>query len=356
MNPWAFSAVYLFPAVFLIGLYFGGPGCLSVVAFTFVFTPVADVFLGRETRPAPRPGRFNLYDFWLWAWIPIHLAVMVTGILWAAGGGRSTFEVVAASLSLGLVSAGGGINIAHEFMHRNRRWPGLASELLMSLVAYPHFCIEHVHGHHARVATPEDPACADFGVPLYAYLPRTLFGSLVSAWRIEARRKAEGRGDRRPRLALWTIAAFAGAWALGGPVGLAVMGLQSALAILVLETINYVEHYGLRRRELEPGKYERVRPRHSWNSPHRLTSAYLFNLPRHSDHHAYAARPYWQLRHYQDVPQLPAGYPTMILVALLPPLWHAIMDPRVRRWQLEDLPADREDAAPPPTTTTMQSA
>jgi alkane 1-monooxygenase len=119
-----------------------------------------------------------------------------------------------------------------------------------------------------------------------------------------------------------------------------VFAIQSAVAVLLLEVINYVEHYGLARAEVRPGEYERVAPDHSWNSNHWLTAAFLFNLPRHADHHAYASRPFQELRPWADAPEMPVGYPTMVLVALVPPLWFRVMDPRTRAvWARAQQPA-----------------
>jgi alkane 1-monooxygenase len=120
---------------------------------------------------------------------------------------------------------------------------------------------------------------------------------------------------------------------LAGARGLAFFVAQGVVAFSLLEVVNYLEHYGLLRREVEPGHYERVRPAHSWNSGARLSNWYLFNLARHSDHHAAASRPYDRLRHHDDAPQLPAGYATMVLLALVPRLWFRVMDPRVEAWR-----------------------
>jgi alkane 1-monooxygenase len=194
------------------------------------------------------------------------------------------------------------------------------------------------------VGTPLDAASSRLGESLYAYLPRTFVGSFRSAWRIEAARA------RRLGIPWWSLrhrmTRYLATQAILYTVLLAVSPLavvywagQGLFAATLLETINYVEHYGLRRRELSPGRFERVQPWHSWNAAHRLTNWVLFNLQRHSDHHFLASRTYPQLRHYDDVPQLPAGYATMILVALVPPLWRRMMDRRVAQWNERSVPA-----------------
>ena len=168
---------------------------------------------------------------------------------------------------------------------------------------------------------------------MYAFWPRTVGGGLASAWRLESARverrgKAWSLTDRRLRHPLLLVGTLALAVALGGVAGLVLFVLQSLVAITLLEVVNYVEHYGLQRAEVA-GRYERVQPHHSWNATHRLTNWFLFNLPRHADHHAWAHRPYMELRAWPDAPALPLGYPTMVLIALVPPLWFHIMDPRV---------------------------
>lgn len=203
-------------------------------------------------------------------------------------------------------------------------------------VSYPHFCVEHVRGHHRRVATLEDPATARLGEALPAFLARSIGGGLASAWRLEAQRAARERRvpwalrDARLRQPLLMTALWTGTALAFGATGLLAFALQGVVAVLLLETINYVEHYGLRRRELAPGRWERVGPEHSWNSARLVSNGYLFNLERHSDHHELASRPYEQLRHREKAPQLPAGYSLMLLLAWLPPLWFRIMDSRAR--------------------------
>jgi alkane 1-monooxygenase len=203
----------------------------------------------------------------------------------------------------------------------------------MTSVGYPHFCVEHVQGHHRRVATPDDPASARAGEGLYAFLCRCIPGSLASACALERARCGRHRirwwslRNRRLRWASSLVLLPGAAIAVFGWPGLAFLIGQGVVAVLMLEAINYIEHYGLRRRELAPGRWERVGPQHSWNSSHRVTGWYLFNLPRHADHHAAASRPYYRLRHLAESPQLPAGYAAMLLCAFVPPLWRRIMDP-----------------------------
>ncbi|MCB9646564.1 MAG: alkane 1-monooxygenase [Deltaproteobacteria bacterium] len=339
-TPLAFGLVFIIPAVAALGLALGGLLPLLTAALVFVLVPVADALappaLGNPEGDAV-PARWA-FDAWLVLWVPAQLGLIGYGLVLTAGGARTPAELLAAALAVGLATGGGGITIAHELMHRRAAWARALAEVLMTSVTYPHFQVEHVLGHHRNVATPRDPASSRRGEGLYAFLPRTLVGGLVSAWRLEARRcrnlglRRWSLADRRLRYALGLAATYAAVGALFGPAGVAFFAAQSVVAVLLLETINYVEHYGLARREVSPGRFERVRPAHSWNSPHRVSGLLLFNLPRHADHHYLASRPYPILRHMADSPQLPAGYAGMVLLALAPPLWRRVMDPRVDAW------------------------
>lgn len=331
------AVVLLIPGSVLAGAWWGGWGTFFTLFFVFVLTPILDLALGQDTdNDVPEPTARDLrYDLLLWAFVPLELALLGFGLAEVSSGRRGTIEFLGLAVSTGVVTGALGITIAHELMHRPGRLERALAELLMTASTYPHFCVEHVLGHHKHVATPEDPATARRGEAVYGFVWRSLVGGLRSAWRLEGDRvrrlglRAFGLSDRRLRHPLLVLLTYAFVYVAFGAVGLAFMALQSLVAVFLLESINYVEHYGLARRELEPGRYERVQPRHSWNSSHRMSSWYLFNLPRHADHHYLASRPYFSLRHLADSPQLPAGYGTMVLVAWAPPIWRRVMDPRV---------------------------
>lgn len=333
---------FTLPAVVGLGVLAGGNWIWLTPLYLFVLVPILDILGGLDTEnPEERKGvnRDVSRDLPLWLWAP----VMVGFEVWVAsqvGTGRfSTAEFVGVSVGTGLVGGAAAINVAHELMHRRGKFERALSEILLLCVTYTHFTVEHVMGHHRRVSTPEDPASSRFGESLYRFLPRSIVLSLFSAWELEGERvQKRGAGflrlgDRRVRYILMTGAAYAGLGFAFGWLAVAFFALQSFVAICLLETINYIEHYGLFRKEIAPGKYERVRPHHSWNASQRVTNWFLYNLQRHSDHHYLASRPYWQLRHFDDVPQMPFGYATMFLIAFAPPVWRSIMDPRVEAWR-----------------------
>ena len=247
------------------------------------------------------------------------------------------FGKLAWIVSTGVLGGVLAINPAHELVHKSAALERIAGGLLLTSVGYHGFKIEHVRGHHVNVATPADSSSANFGESVYAFLPRALRDNVRNAWRLEAQRlRHSGRrvwsheNEMLRWTALWLalLAAFA-LWL--GTAGALFFIAQGIAAASTLEIINYVEHYGLARNAVAPGRYERVTHLHSWNAPQRFSNWLLFNLQRHSDHHANARRRYQVLQHHDDSPQLPAGYATMFVLALVPPLWRRVMDPRAVR-------------------------
>jgi alkane 1-monooxygenase len=240
-------------------------------------------------------------------------------------------------LSTGVLGGVLAINPAHELVHKTGRFERICGGLLLTSVGYHGFKIEHVRGHHVNVATPTDSSSARLGESVYAFVPRALRDNMRNAWRLEAQRLQQGgkrvwslENEMLTWTALWLVllVAFASWLGIAGAVFFIAQGIAAAST---LEIINYVEHYGLARNEIAPGRYERVTHLHSWNAPQRFSNWLLFNLQRHSDHHAHARRRYQVLQHHDDSPQLPAGYATMFVLALVPPLWRRIMDPRAAR-------------------------
>src|SRR3954454_7873452 len=259
---------------------------------------------------------------------------LISGELIGGGADVGTFGKVGLAISIGCIG-GIGINTAHELGHKreaNERW---LSKIALAQSFYGHFYIEHNRGHHVRVATPEDPASSRLGETYYRFWPRTVVGSLRSAWHLEtSRHRLRGRSVwsvRNEILHAWamTVVLFTALTATFGWAVLPFLALQAFVGFSVLEVVNYLEHYGLLRQRNAAGRYEKVDPRHSWNSDRLTTNVFLFQLQRHSDHHANPLRRYQTLRSFDVSPQLPAGYATMLLLALVPPLWHRVMDKRV---------------------------
>ncbi|MCW8808690.1 MAG: alkane 1-monooxygenase [Rhodanobacter sp.] len=312
------------------------------VAFMFGLVPWLDVLLGKERSNWRSPAQAReleerryfriltllILPLWLGtlAWCAWQFNLLPLG-----PGGMLGWVV-----STGIIGGVLAINPAHELIHKATRLEPVVGGILLSSVGYQGFKVEHVRGHHVHVATPRDSSSARMGESVYAFVPRALWLNVRNAWRLEFRRLCE-RGiapwswrNEMIRWGLLWLAFLAVFAALGGMRGLLFFLAQGLIAAATLEVINYVEHYGLSRKEIAPGRYERVTHHHSWNSPQRYTNWLLFNLQRHSDHHEQARRRYQALIHHEDSPQLPAGYATMFVLALLPPLWRRVMDHRAR--------------------------
>jgi alkane 1-monooxygenase len=275
----------------------------------------------------------NYYKYIVYAYIPLQYAgTLIT--VWFAATELGALGIIAGLFSCAYVN-GIGINTGHELGHKRDALSQFLAKLALAPVAYGHFYVEHNFGHHRRVATPEDPASSKMGESFWRFLPRTVIGSLRSACEIERQRlDRKGLGFwhwRNDVLQAWamTLILFGGCTAVLGWPALAFLVVQAAMGSSLLEVINYVEHYGLLREKDASGRYERCLPKHSWNSNHIVTNLVLYQLQRHSDHHAHPNRAFQALRHFSDSPQLPSGYASMMMLAYFPPLWFKVMDPRV---------------------------
>ncbi|HDR9357296.1 TPA: alkane 1-monooxygenase, partial [Burkholderia vietnamiensis] len=307
--------------------------------FAFGVIPILDTLIGDDRDNPPEAVVPQLERSRYYRWI-VYLATLVEYVAFfmcvriVGTHALAWYDYVGFALSLG-AATGISINTAHELGHKTNRFERWLAKITLAPVAYGHFFVEHNRGHHVRVATAEDPASARFGESFWAFLPRTVAGSVRSAWRLEkARLERLGRSPwtwRNEVLHAWamTVVVWGIAIAMAGPVVIPFLVIQAAYGASLLEVVNYVEHYGLGRRKLPSGRYERCTPQHSWNSNHVVTNLFLYQLQRHADHHANPTRSYQALRHFDDSPQLPAGYATMILFAYVPPLWYRVMNPRV---------------------------
>ena len=278
------------------------------------------------------------YYRWItYLFLPIQYAGFAAAFWLIGTGDLGWVQQLGLATSIGAIG-GIGINTAHELGHKkeaNERW---LSKIALAQVFYGHFYIEHNRGHHVRVATPEDPASSRLGENFYQFWPRTVGGSVKSAWRLEKRRLA--RRKQGPwRLDNDVLNAWVMSLVLWAAV-IAAFGLEVAPYLLVqavvgfslLEVVNYMEHYGMLRQKVGEGdrqRYERVLPGHSWNSNNIATNVLLYHLQRHSDHHANPTRRYQTLRDFEESPTLPTGYAGMIVLAAVPPIWRRVMDPRV---------------------------
>ncbi|HEX4806012.1 MAG TPA: alkane 1-monooxygenase [Conexibacter sp.] len=305
----------------------------------FVVFSLLDVVVGMDAENPPDSvikwlEQDRYYRWCTYLFIPVQYAGLVFACWLWAHGGLSPLDKIGLAFTMAMVS-GIAINTAHELGHKRASLERWLSKVALAQSGYGHFFIEHNRGHHVRVATPEDPASARLGESFWAFLPRTIAGSLRSSWELERERLARtGSGPwtyRNDILNAWamTLALYVVLIAIFGWVVLPYLLIQSVAGASLLEVVNYLEHYGLRRVRREDGRYERTRPEHSWNSNNVASNVLLYHLQRHSDHHANPMRRYQALRHMDDAPQLPTGYAGMIVLALVPPIWRRVMDRRL---------------------------
>jgi alkane 1-monooxygenase len=309
----------------------------AVVIYGLV--PLFDWWIGEDRHNPPERAVDQLeadswYRWILLATFPLQLLGTVVGVWAATTTDLNLLQWLGLAITVGIVS-GGGINTAHEWGHKRGRFADLMSKLSLAPAAYGHFHVEHNRGHHKNVATPTDPASARLGESYWAFLPRTLIGSLRSAWGIERERLAQqGRSVwsvHNDNLQAWSLTLiFYGALvAVFGINALPFLIVQAIYGAALLEAVNYIEHYGLLRQQDASGRFERCAPEHSWNSNRVVSNLMLYQLQRHSDHHANPRRAYQTLRHFDDSPQLPVGYGALIPLVYFPRLWFALMDRRV---------------------------
>jgi alkane 1-monooxygenase len=305
----------------------------------FVVLPILDHVIGEDECNPPEEvvmqlDRDRYYRYLTYLTVPLHYVAIFASIVYAGTQPLSWWAVLLLVLHAGLVG-GLAINTAHELGHKNSRVEKWLAKLALAVPAYGHFLIEHNRGHHLTASTPDDSASSRMGESIYRFARREIPGAFRRGWRIERERLAARNLPlwhySNPILQSYAISALVTIVLLlwVGWIALPILFIHHAFAYWQLTSANYIEHYGLLRRRLENGRYERCRPHHSWNSNHVVSNLVLFHLERHSDHHANPLRRYQSLRHFDDLPSLPNGYLGMFLLAWLPPLWFRVMDKRL---------------------------
>lgn len=331
---------YLLPISAVLGIYLGGWWSLGSIYVAFGILPALELILPKSSENAApeteaERARRPFFDFLLYLNLPILYAIVALFLTEISFREHTFGEQIAMTFSVGLLVGTMGINVGHELGHRLKKYEQQLAKLLLLPGLYLHFFIEHNRGHHKHVATEADPASARLQESIYAFWLRSVTGGYRSAWQLELERlrrmgkptwswqNAMVRYTLYCLLYLLSIGLIWGWSALPFALGIAVVGF------LLLESVNYIEHYGLSRQRLPSGQYEKVGPHHSWNSDHELGRIFLYELTRHSDHHFRATRKYQILRHFEQSPQLPLGYPASILVSLVPPLWFKLIHPHL---------------------------
>lgn len=340
MRDVKYLAAYLVPLSAAVGLALQGLWAWLTLALVFGILPLVEIFTPQSTRNIPPEAEDTrskrlFFDLLLYLNAPIVYGLTGWYLYLVAFVPISGPEWIGLTLATGIVAGTCGINVAHELGHRSGKTEQLLAQIMLLPSLYQHFFVEHNRGHHKNVATDADPASARRNETLFYFWVRSVTGSWRSAWTLERERLTkQGQAVWSWQNAMLRYIFFQSAWliciaiwggwkALAGAIGVA------GVSFLLLETVNYIEHYGLRRRILPSGIPEPVSPRHSWNSNHALGRIFLYELTRHSDHHYKATRKYQILRHLEESPQLPFGYPTSIVMALAPPLWFWVMNKRL---------------------------
>ena len=328
-------------------LSFNGNGliCWTPLLYTFFLIPFVELFIKADPKNLDEveealAKKNKAYDLILYAAV-----IMQYYSLWVFFNSLkqeqvSTIDIIGRVLSMGLLCGAFGINVAHELGHRVNKMEQTFAKLLLLTSLYMHFFIEHNKGHHKHVATPHDPSTAKYNQTVYAFWIQTLIGTYLSAWKI-ANEEVEKKGKRwyslQNEMLLFQIIQLLFVLTIYyffGTMSALLFVLAAFMGGLLLETVNYIEHYGLSRTQTNEQQFERVQPHHSWNSNHIIGRLMLFELSRHSDHHYLASRKYQILRSFDNAPQMPTGYPGMILLSLFPPLWFKIMHQQIKKYKL----------------------
>lgn len=331
---------FTIPIIGIIGIHLGGLFTYSAFLFAFVAIPIIESLLPIDTKnydtdSITRRNKNMLFDFLLYLNVPIVYGTLLNSLYRITNQPLQLHEIIGMTLSLGVILGANGINVAHELGHRKTLSDKILAKILLIPSHYTHFFIEHNHGHHVHVSTPEDPSTAKYNQNLYSFWIQTVTGTYIKAWQIQTRlNKINNRSFLSLKndmfwFTLIQIAYLFLIYTYFDFLGLLFAVFSGIVGFLLLETINYIEHYGLKRKQLPSGRFERVNETHSWNSNHVIGRIILYELTRHSDHH-YKSQKKYQILEYHDIsPQMPYGYPTAMVLSFFPPLWFAIMNKRI---------------------------
>ena len=339
MKDIKYLLAYTIPISCLLAVELKGVFSFLTVVYAFGLIPLLElVFSSSESSYTEevKSSRLKnvLFDLMLYMNLPMLFAILGYGLMILTTQDLAIYEVIGLVLSIGIVVGTNGINVAHELGHRQTRAEQFLAKVLLLPALYMHFFIEHNLGHHRNIGTPEDPATARKNQSVYHFWFTSIIGQIRSAYQIQKRRLENNQKgfwslDNQLLLFLSVQSGYLLLLVvLLGSQGL-IFGLLIALVgVLLLETINYIEHYGLARKKVND-RYERITPAHSWNSNHVIGRMVLYELTRHSDHHHRASKKYQVLESIESSPQLPFGYTTCMVLSLITPLWFRMMNSRI---------------------------
>jgi len=318
--------------------------CFAPLIYAWVIIPGLELFLKADnsnlSEAEEELAKQNKgYDYILYLIVLLQLPTLFYFLYSMQDPNLTVADKIGRIGTMGLLCGTFGINVGHELGHRIKPFEQTLAKISLLSSLYMHFNIEHNKGHHKNVATPEDPSSARLGEALYVFFFRTIILSYISAWKISLReieKKKKSFFSFSNEMLWFQVIQFLFTLLIILVFGwlITLYFLAAALiGILLLETVNYIEHYGLQRKPIADGKYERAMPQHSWNSNHVIGRVMLFELSRHSDHHYLASKKYQLLKHHDDAPQMPTGYPGMMMLSLIPPAWFYVMNPKVKQLQ-----------------------
>lgn len=340
MKDLKYLAALTIPFAAIISIYLKGYWSFFTPVYAFGIIPLLELVLPQNAKNYSETDLKNksanpLFDWMLYLNLPFVFCLLAWALIEVTMRALETYEIIGFVLSIGIVLGVNGINVAHELGHRQASKERFLGKLLLLPSLYMHFYIEHNFGHHLHAATKEDPATARYNQSLYSFWITSVFRQYASAWKIQAKLLKNNKQSffSIKNDMLWYILFQAAYLVLiffvFGNIGLLFALSCAVVGFLLLETVNYIEHYGLLRLKIDSGRYERVREIHSWNSNHVVGRIVLYELTRHSDHHYRSSKKYQLLECYDDSPEMPYGYPTSMVIAFFPPLWFGIMNKRV---------------------------
>ena len=339
MSDYKYLASYTIPLSSLIALHYNGMWSYLTVLYAFIMIPLLEPLFklddsNDDEAIQQSKSQSSIFDYLLYLNLPL-IILLVLLFLFKINSGIAGWEIIGLVLSVGISLGSNGINVAHELGHKPEISKKVIASMLLLPSLYMHFTIEHNYGHHKNVATDKDPASAKKNQNVYSFWVVSMVRCFLGAWKIESSRvKRKGKAilSLHNNMLIFSglqLGYLVAIWFLFDYKTVLIYIAMAVVSMLLLETINYIEHYGLRRSLMSNGRYERVMPIHSWNSNHQLGRLVLYELTRHSDHHYLGHKKYQNLEHHEESKQLPFGYPTSMLLSLCPPLWFKIMNPRV---------------------------
>ena len=342
MKDLKYLAALTIPIAAIISIFFKGYWSFFTPFYAFGIIPLLELLLTQNAKNYSEEELKNnkvnpIFDWMLYLNLPMVFGILFWALFEISFSALETHEIIGIVLSVGIVLGVNGINVAHELGHRLTNKQRFLGKLLLLPSLYMHFFIEHNFGHHLHAATKEDPATARYNQSVYSFWVTSVFRQYVSAWKIQINLLKNNHKNffsiKNDMLwyAIIQISYLVLIFFVFGKIGLFFSLSVAITGFLLLETVNYIEHYGLLRLKTESGRYERVKEIHSWNSNHVVGRIVLYELTRHSDHHYKSSKKYQILECYENSPEMPYGYPTSMVIAFFPPLWFRIMNKRIPR-------------------------